>query len=218
VTTALLLSGGTAPYSDPWHPFVQTSGELERLAREVGFDVEVSFDPAARLADLDGVDVLIANVHAPAEHMPARALTDAESGFDRFLARPGGVLALHVSVTGMLGLPAWTALMGARWAAGTMHPPRGQSSVSAVGGHPLAASIERFELDDELYSFMEFDGEVDPAVVHEWGGRVHPLVWTREVGPTRVVADALGHAVESYSSAEHAEIIRRALRWIARDL
>jgi type 1 glutamine amidotransferase len=215
VTNVLLLSGGTAPYSDPWHPFAETSVELEKLAREVGFDVEVSFNPASRLADLDGVDVIIANVPAPSEQV--EGLEDAAAGLRKFLARPGGVVALHVSVTTLLGLPDWSALIGARWTEGTMHPPKGVWPVTSVVSHPLAPSAPTFELDDELYSFMAWDAPVDSVVQHELDGIVHPLVWTREVGPTRVVADALGHAVASYSSPEHAELLRRALRWTARE-
>jgi type 1 glutamine amidotransferase len=215
VTSALLLSGGTAPYSDPWHPFAETSVELEKLAREVGFDVEVSHDPASRLADLDGVDVIIANVPAPSE--PVEGLEDAAAGLRTFLARPGGVVALHVSVTTLLGLPDWSAAIGARWVEGTMHPPRGAWPVRSVSSHPLAPSASSFELDDELYSFMAWDAPVDTVVEHELEGTVHPLVWTREVGPTRVFADALGHGVASYDSPEHTDLLRRALRWAARE-
>jgi type 1 glutamine amidotransferase len=215
VTNVLLLSGGTAPYTDPWHPFAETSVELEKLVRELGFDVEVSFDPAARLADLSGVDVIVANVPAPSE--PVGALEDAAAGLGAFLARPGGVVALHVSVTTLLGLPDWSSLIGARWTEKTMHPPKGVWPVSSVRSHPLAPAVDAFELDDELYSFMTWDSPVDTVIEHELDGSVHPLVWTREVGPTRVVADALGHAVPSYSSPEHTELLRRALRWAARE-
>jgi hypothetical protein len=214
VTNALLLSGGTAPYSDPWHPFAETSIALERLATEVGFEVEVSRDPVSRLVDLDGVDVIIANIPEPSE--PVEGLEDAAAGLRKFLSRPGGIVALHVSVTTLLGLPDWSAAIGARWATGTMHPPRGVWPVRSVASHPLAPATPNFELDDELYSFMAWDAPADSVVEHELDGSVHPLVWTREVGPTRVVADALGHAAASYDSAEHAELLRRALRWAAR--
>jgi type 1 glutamine amidotransferase len=214
---AVILSGGRAPFVDPWHPFEATSRELEALVSEFGYDVELTLDPLARLADLDGVDLLIANVPAPAE-VDARQLAAARAGLARYLARPVGVAALHVSVTTLFGLPEWTELIGARWVAATMHPPAGPAVVRLVGAHPIASATvadvgATFDLVDERYSRLQFDAEVQPIVVHDFEGAEHPLVWAREIGAVRVVADALGHGVESYQSAGHRSVLAHALRW-----
>jgi hypothetical protein len=211
---ALVLAGGVAPYVDPWHPFGPTSQLLAGVAEDVGFDVEVATDVVSRLADLTSVDLLIANVPAPDEELDPAAMEKAQNGLDAFLARPGGVVAIHVSVTTLIRLDSWGSLIGARWIKGrTMHPPRGVSLVRAIGSNPVAAGLGEFTLDDELYSYLEFEGESEPVVVHDYDGFAHPLVWVRELPRTRVVADAMGHGTESYDSVEHLAILRKAMQW-----
>jgi hypothetical protein len=211
---ALVLAGGVAPYVDPWHPFGQTSELLAGVAEEAGFDVEVATDVVSRLADVAGVDLLIANAPVPDQELDPAAMREAKLGLEAFLARPGGVVALHVSVTTLIGLDSWGSLIGARWVKGrTMHPSRGVSRVRSVGSNPIAAGLREFTLDDELYSFLEFEGESEPVVVHDYEGVAHPLVWVRELRRTRVVADAMGHGTESYASVEHLAILRKAMQW-----
>ena len=52
---------------------------------------------------------------------------------------------------------------------------------------------------------------------HDEGGVAHPLVWARELGPSRVIVDLLGHDTASYDSPEHRELLRRAIEWLAGD-
>ena len=211
---ALVLAGGTGPYVDPWHPFAATAAALAHIAEGLGFEVEIATDVAARLADLTGVDLLVASVPAPATPIEAGVLARARSGLDKFLARDVGVFGLHVSVTTLLGLPAWSELMGARWIAGTtMHPPLGSWPVTVVEPNPLGVPAAEFTLVDELYSHLAFAGARDAVVSHRLDGRDHDLLWLREAGPVRVVADALGHGAESFDSAEHVAIVRAAMRW-----
>jgi type 1 glutamine amidotransferase len=153
-------------------------------------------------------------VPAPDTELDPSALREAQRGLDAFLARPAGALALHVSVTTLIGLDSWSSLIGARWSAGrTMHPPRGVSLVRTVGSNPITAGLGEFTLDDELYSYLEFVGKSEPIVAHDYEGSSHPLIWVRELPHTRVVADALGHGTESYDSVEHLTILRRAMHW-----
>jgi type 1 glutamine amidotransferase len=213
-TRALVLAGGTPPYTDPWHPFAETSAALARIAEELGFEVEVATDVAARLADLSGVNLLIADVPSPTHPLDAMQLEAAAAGLREFLARPGGVFALHVSVTTLLGLPPWSEVMGAKWVQGTtMHPPLGRWSVTSAAGGSLSGGGGDFELTDELYTYLEFDGDREDVLTHVYDGTTHPVLWLREVGPTRVVADALGHGAESFDSVDHVAIIRAALLW-----
>lgn len=216
MTRALVLAGGAAPYVDPWHPFAETSVALAAIAEAAGYEVEVATHVVERLADLSDVDLIIANVPSPETPLDADSLSRAQAGLDAFLARDGGVVALHVSVTTLLGLAGWSEAIGARWELGrTMHPPRGRFRVEVTGHDPLVDGLPDFDLNDELYSFMAFDGVHETLVQHEFDGVQHPLVWKRQSGPTRVVADALGHGIESYDSDEHKEILRRAFTWAA---
>ncbi len=53
-----------------------------------------------------------------------------------------------------------------------------------------------------------------PLVTHRHDGRQYPLLWAREAGRSRVVADTLGHGVESYDSAGHQRLLTRAVEWL----
>ncbi len=54
-----------------------------------------------------------------------------------------------------------------------------------------------------------------PLLTSEHGGRDHPVLWARPVGAGRVVTDLLGHDASSFAHPTHAEILRRAARWVA---
>ena len=53
-----------------------------------------------------------------------------------------------------------------------------------------------------------------PLATHRHDGRQYPLLWAREAGRSRMVADALGHDVESYESAAHRALLTRAVQWL----
>jgi uncharacterized protein len=219
----LVLSGGTPPFVDPWHPLAATSARLAAVAEEAGFDVELSSDLAGRAADLTGVDVLVVNTpiaeeaddRSPAAAAEPEVAVAAAAALERFLARPTGVLGVHSGITGLLGLPTWHALMGARWVRGvTGHPPIGPCTLRGLDDPRVPA--RRIDLVDERYSDLVFGATVQPLVEHDHDGRTHPLVWAREVGAARVIADALGHDERSYDSELHRELLTRCLRWLAR--
>lgn len=215
----LILSGG-GRYSDPWHKFADTSRCLAEIANACGYATEITFDVAEAMADLDGVDVLIANAARAQDEAPSEdALSRAATSLKRFVERGGGALGLHVGVSTLTDLDQWHAIMGGSWVRGvSMHPPLGPSRVWTRGdAHVLTSGLSTFELIDERYTHMQVEPDIDAALFHEIDGKQHPLVWTRDSGNARAVADCLGHGVESFESVEHRQVLTRALRWLARD-
>src|SRR5262249_13620046 len=116
------------------------------------------------------------------------------------------------------------------------HPDYGLARVRVYPDrHPIVAGLADFELQDERYSYLRMAPDVVPLATHRHDGIEHPLLWARtwtapgaDAGagaapaqsaglaqPARVVYDALGHDVRSYDSPEHAEILRRSIRWLA---
>lgn len=219
-----VLSGGVPPFVDPWHPFEAVARRVAALGTEAGFDVETTTDVAGRLADLTDVDVLAVVAPSPAVREPGEAGEEAldatvrgraAAGLESFLARQVGVLGVHVGTTGLLGLPRWTEIIGARWVPGVSgHPPLGPAVLRGLPDPRVPA--ERIELVDERYSGLEFAAGVVPLVDHERDGRRQPLVWAREVGTVRVIADTLGHDERSFDSPEHRELLTRCLAWLGR--
>ena len=221
----LVLSGGVQPFVDPWHPFAAVSERVAAVARDAGLSVELSTDPVRRLADLTDVDVLVVNAPNPAmqgsadavegEPPSAAELAAAEAGLDALLQRRVGVLGVHVGATALLGFAAWPTVLGARWVPGvTWHPPLGPTVLRGAADPRVPGP--RIEVVDERYTDLELAGDITTLVDHEQDGRTHALVWAREVGPVRVVGDALGHDPRSFDSAQHRELLARCLRWLAR--
>ncbi|HET6859392.1 MAG TPA: ThuA domain-containing protein [Streptomyces sp.] len=218
ISAHVLILSGEGVHGDPWHSLAETSAALaETVGRENTVAVVTSPDDlATRIKD---ADVLLVNASADRD----RASPEDEAFgqlLDGFLGRGGGLLAMHSSALAFPGLPAWREALGATWAHGrTYHPPIGRSLVrkSAVH-HPVTEGLGDFWVFDERYTDLDFTEEraVSPLYVHLENGAAHPLLWTRTVGDSRVIYDALGHGPASFESPEHTELLRRSIRWLAR--
>lgn len=209
---ALILSGG-GPYADPWHPFGATSLRLAAIAGSLGHDVEIAEELEERLVDLSDVDIVVVNAAAgpvTAAHESALASMRA------FLARGGGVLAIHVGASTLIDMPEWEQVTGMRWIQGvSMHPPLGPAHVLVhPERHAIAAPLHDFDLVDERYCHLRLAPDVVPFVSHDHEGTNQPLAWARRYGDARVVTDALGHDVGSFDSPEHHELLLRSFQWL----
>ncbi len=100
-----------------------------------------------------------------------------------------------------------------------MHPKTGPCRIITYPGrHPVCAPVPSFGIVDERYTYLRMAPDVVPLAAHEYEGEVHPLLWARVLGRSRVVTDALGHDERSYDSAAHRELISRAARWLTGEL
>ncbi len=211
---SLVLSGGGA-YADPWHPFAQTSARLADVLWSLGHQVEVTDFIADRAADLSGFDLIVVNAAGGPGGTPA-ALQAPRAGLRAALDRGLAVLAVHTGVCTLLRLPEWEAVTGAAWVEGQSgHPKLGPAHVlTHPDRHPIVAGVPDFDLIDERYVGLRLAPGLVPLATHRHQGRQYPLVWAREVGRSRVVADALGHDVQSYESAGHRRLLTRAVEWL----
>lgn len=225
----LVVSGG------PLHDFATSTAALVELASEVGVESVVPLDPTEaldRLADADGswnvvtVNALLwqmpAERHAPLRDAWAFRLDDrAAEGLRRHVERGGGLLACHTAPISFDAHPAWRDLIGASWDWDrSHHPPAGPAAVErteAGAVHPITSGVADFATVDEVYAQLDLDPEVDPLLTSAVDGVDEPVLWARTVGAGRVVVDLLGHDARSYAAAAHAEVVRRAVRWLARE-
>jgi uncharacterized protein len=231
--TAVVLSG-TGRFADQWHPFGETSARLAAIAAAEGFAAEVA-GPDERMADLGDASLVVVNIGAPSSADSGRDAAGRRGLLD-YLKRGRPALVMHVSATSLPAVPDWEPVIGGTWVRGTtMHPDYGLARVHVYPErHPIVAGLGDFELQDERYSYLRVAPDVVPLATHWHDGIEHPLLWARtwtaagagieagiEAGagtasPARIVYDALGHDARSYDSPEHAEILRRSIRWLAR--
>jgi hypothetical protein len=219
---SLVLSGG-GTFADPWHRFGRTSARLADVLWSLGHRVEVTDFVADRVAGLTqsgpgGFDLIVVNAAAGPGLLPAEQ-DAARAGLRTALNRGLGVLAVHVGVGTLLGLPEWEKVTGAVWVEGQSgHPPLGPARVQThQDRHPIVAGVPDFDVIDERYTGLRLVPGIVPLATHRHQGRQHPLVWARELGPSRVVADALGHDVRSYDSASHRRLLTRAVQWLTEE-
>lgn len=211
---SLILSGG-GEYRDPWHPFAATSELIAALLTDLGHHVEISELVADSLADLSGWDLIVVNAAAG----PPADTSAAQAGLRAALDRGLGVLAIHVGVTTLLALPFWEPVTGAAWTPESMHPKAGPCRILTYPArHPISAPVPDFDITDERYSYLRLAPDLVPLAAHEHAGGLHPLLWARDRGPSRIVADALGHDERSYDSPAHRQLISRAAQWLTRTL
>jgi len=228
---AMILSGA-GRYAEPWHRFDETSARLAELVAEAGFEVEVREDVDAALGSLgDDVTLLVVNAGDPdrssVDGEPLQADAEPVVDADRAAVDDGplaaalergiGILAVHAAASSLRDYAAFDRAIGGRWEYGvSWHPSFGEARVHLVGDHAVREGLDDFTLEDERYSSLILHDVIEPIAEHEQDGMRHPLVWAREIGPSRLVYDALGHDTRSYDSPEHRALIANALDWLRR--
>ena len=210
MTRSLILSGG-GEYRDPWHPFAATSERLAGLLRTLGHEVEISELVADRVADLHGWDLVVVNAAAG----PEADTSAAAAGLRAALGRGVGVLAIHVGACTLLRLPGLGIGDRRRLDQRPVHAPQG----GAGPDHHLSRAASHLRAGRGLRHHRRAlrlpadRAGIVPLAAHEHEGEIHPLLWARVLGRSRVVTDALGHDERSYDSAvaPRADLPRRSV-------
>ena len=143
---------------------------------------------------------------------------EGRAAITEHIARGGALLALHTAVICFDDWAGWGDMLGARWVWGrSSHPPFGRVDVRPTQKPgTLAAGLEAFGLDDEVYQGLEIDADVTPfaeARARDAASGWQPAAWTREHGGGRVAVDLLGHDSASLEMPAHRELLRRAALW-----
>lgn len=218
VSQVLVLSGAGA-YADPWHPFAETSALIAQVLTEAGHDVEVSEQVEARLADLDGVDVLVVNAGDPGrDGQPASELVPAaRAGLRAYRRRGGGIVAVHAAASTLPHVDEWAEAIGGRWVRGTsMHPEIGDAQIQVRdAAHPVTSGLDDFVTFDERYSYLELGAHATVLASHSHDGIDHPMVWATESGNAHSVYIGLGHDARAYDAPETRRLLAQAVGWVA---
>ena len=218
----LLITGGR-------HPFGETTPVIAACLSAAGHAVTVT-RAAAELAapDLGRFAALVFNscrggandgrYAIPAEELDNDFDAAQRAGLQAYVAGGGGLVSLHVAPTSCPGWPELRRITGGGWVWGqSRHPPFDRFRVTLTDrAHPVAAGIEDFETDDELYCDLEVpaDAHVFLAARHE--GNARPLGWTVGYGAGRVVNLSLGHAAASVENPGFQALLVNAVRYVVR--
>ncbi len=220
MTSALIISGGR-DFTDPWHPYAETSKRIAGVLETVGCTTLIE-DHAA---DADFHDAHLLVLNAWNEDRPSEGDAALRAGIESHIGAGRPLLVVHSSVM-LFNTPQGTSwdgfheITGALWERGvSMHPPLGAAQVRvAADRHPIVAGLHDFTVEDERYSHLRMEPGIEPFAWHEHDGAEHPLVWARTVRDARVVYDALGHDTRSYDSPARRELLARSAAWLLDDL
>jgi uncharacterized protein len=211
---ALVVSGG-GRFSDPWHPFAETSSALAAALRDRGHPTTLSEDAdesLARLGEAPLPSLLVVNI---GWYGPDRLTDAAADGLVAALRTGLPTLLVHSTLTAFPDWPLWGQIVGGGWTYGTTyHPDYAAAEALADPEHPLTVGLDRLAIVDERYTGMWLDDTSSVFLEHEEGGRRHPLAWTRVWGASPIVADALGHDAGSYGALGRQVLLDRELGWL----
>lgn len=213
---AIILSG-TGRYSDPWHPFAQTTPLLHTLAHDSGWEVDTAGDIDSFLAsDFTEVDLLIVNAGTSAD-TPAEDPGVIERGRANLagaLERGISVLALHCAANSLRDYPEFRQALGGEWVPGhSWHPELAEIHVRCLHDE-IVEGLSDFHVTDERYTDLVIDKDVEPLASTHDDERRYVLAWANQWGTSRLIYDALGHDTRSYDSQGHRCFLRRALSWL----
>jgi uncharacterized protein len=223
----VILTGGHS------HSFPIATPALASLLARHGIESTISEDIEQGLAGLDVWRPELLTVYALRWSMSGSGKYAAHRGewaFDlsdrgraaivAHLERGGGLLALHTALICFDGWPRWKEILGGAWEWGrSAHPPYGAIDVRfAEHEHPLTRGLPDFTIDDEVYGDLAMTPDVQPLMYARAAGRGdwQPMLWTRNVGPGRVVVDALGHDRGAFTHEVHRRIVVRAAMFAMR--
>lgn len=219
----LILTGGV------FHAFEEACVPLRHCLSLVGIDSEVTTDIAGGLARLDSGAYDLLTVYALrwpmtqerfASHRERWAVTLTEQDKARIyahLAAGRGLLAMHTAAICFSDWPRWRNIVGAAWVWGVSnHPPHGPVDVRMTGrAHPITQGLGDFNFPEEAYAQMDLVPGIEALATVQAPSQDQPspCLWARQVGPARVVYDALGHDVASLTHPTHVRLLQRAALW-----
>lgn len=220
---AILIYSGTTGYR---HDSIPTGIEaVTSIARRRGLTVVASEDPAVfsatRLARFRAI-VLLSPTTDPKNPNSEWLVGNRRTALQQFVARGGGILAIHAAADSHYHWPWYGKLIGAHFA---RHPPGTPSGTVHVvtSREPIVAGLPRVtRRTDEWYYFDDYDPTskllitLDPASIGEPDANPNPIAWTREVDGGRVFYTAMGHTRESYSEPYFLRHIGNGLDWVLR--
>ena len=155
---------------------------------------------------------------------------DQSAALERFVARGGGIVALHAAGDNSHTEPWYTkTIIGTKFVGHPGGPDQFQPARIVVDQprHPVMAGVKLpWSPVDEWYSFdanpaaagMTVLARIDEASYRPGAQLMmgaHPVVWINPTTKGRVVYSALGHSPESYDDPNYHRMLTNAIRWAA---
>lgn len=208
----ILIFGGE---ENPWHDFGVQGPLLARMAREAGFEPELTRDPdaflPARIAPFDLVAIIASSgALTPEQEDGLLAAVIGNPGGET--GEPKGLLGIHGATVLASTSGRYQRMLGARF---LTHPPMGPAHrfTARRAEHPVMDGVGDFSLVDELYTLEQLS-PYELLLSAEHGGFERPIAWVKPFGLGRICYCALGHAAEQLEHPQVRRLLQNAMRWL----
>jgi len=202
----------------PGHHWKETAPLIAKfLTRDPRLEVTVNETPSfladPRLFDHDLIVLNYMNWMSPDPGERARA------NLKKFVAEGKGLVLVHFACGAFQDWPEFRRIAGRVWNPQLRpHDPRGPFTVGiAAAEHPITKGMKAFDTDDELYTCLDGDKEIE--VLATARSRVdhkdYPMAFVNGYGKGRVFHCVLGHDVKALSFEGVQELYRRGSAWAA---
>ncbi len=204
----VFLRGGPKTHGPGQHDHPRFVDEWKPLLESRGARVEGALRfPTA--AELERTDVLV--LYA-AEGGSISG--DERANLERYLARGGGIVAVHDAVCG--DDPHWfKGVVGGAWEHGHSRWQEGVIDLYlSEARHPITDGAANFRFDDEVYWKLHMDPAANVLMVgfHSVFD-ITPQMWTLEKDSYRAFVSIQGHRHDSFSHEAWRTILLRGIAW-----
>lgn len=213
------IISGVGRFSDPWHPYAETSARISELLTERGYLVEIAESTPEAFSDLADVELLVLNLGGGTDDQPPDpSWLPIMDRLGDWIEAGHPILAIHAAANAFPDWPAWRRLLGGLWVRGVSHhPPRTEFTfdVAPTGlGHPAVGGLSTLTALDERYSELDVaDGSL-PLLQHRFDGKDQVMVWAVDDGHRRAIYDGLGHDLEAYDSSDRCQLLVSEVAWL----
>ncbi len=221
----LILTGNDHPAHD-WKAKTPVLKDIVETGTDIHMDVTT--DPNDLFEyNLDDYDLILLNY---CNWKDSSGLGErAKNSFVKFLEEGGGLVVVHFANGAFhyslpeAGTSDWTEyrkIVPRVWdhEAESGHDKYGEFTVEPTPvEHPITRGIGAFKTMDELYFKQAGDITIEPLLhaKSKISGKYEPMAWTHTYGKGKIFQTVLGHSVESLSTTEVQQIIRRGAVWVS---
>jgi type 1 glutamine amidotransferase len=218
----LLLSGGQRDH----HGYRRQSNLLQKLLEDTKqFQVTICEDAAIlETPALNKYDVTVAM--ADRRDPEFRLTTAQQRALLKFVHEGKGFFSFHAFCCAHEDwVPEMRDLLGgvlAHFGTPNTKVQAGRFFIKITeGNHPITRGAKDFEHADELYYYLQTQGELNPLAVAVYEGKDWPVLWTRSYGQGRACVSVFGHcsvtpgANDPLEHAPFRALIIKGIAWAA---
>ena len=138
---------------------------------------------------------------------------------DAFLARGGGLVFIHMAVSGGADSDALANRIGLAWRGGASLFRHGALDLNIDASHPITrgfATSVHFT-DESYWNLLGDDKSIKVLATGVEQGAPRPLMWTREQGKGRVFVSIPGHYTWTFDDPLFRVLLLRGIAWSAHE-